>query len=89
MQKKTDNEIKKDLAKSVQKALIAHQFEPDKIQEIMEFLGLVLGGMIGSIYQEDEHEREVARVTEHIKMALNKVCHKCNSLPWQRLVYTT
>jgi len=72
MKKKTENRLNIELAKSVQKALIAHQFDQDKINETMQFLGLVLGGMIGSIFDADEHEAEVAKTVEYIKLGIEK-----------------
>lgn len=72
MKKKTENRLNIELAKSVQKALIAHQFDQDKINETMQFLGLVLGGMIGSIFDEDEHDEEVAKVVKYIKVGIEK-----------------
>jgi hypothetical protein len=42
MKKRTENRLNVELAKSVQKALIAHQFDQDKIHETMQFLGLIL-----------------------------------------------
>ncbi|MEA3544580.1 MAG: hypothetical protein U9R69_05090 [Thermodesulfobacteriota bacterium] len=69
---KPDDQIKKDLAKTVQKTLIAHQFNPDKIQETMKFLGIVLGGMIGSLYDSNEHDDKVAESLENIKEGIAK-----------------
>lgn len=72
MKKKIENQLNIELAKSVQKALIAHQFDQDKIHETMQFLGLVLGGMIGSLFDADEHEKEVAKIVEYIKLGIDK-----------------
>ena len=72
MEKGIENQLKKDIAISVQKALIAHQFDNDKIDETIKFLGLVLGGMIGSIYNEDEQESEVTKIMVHIREGINK-----------------
>ncbi len=72
MKKKTENRINVELAKSVQKALIAHQFDQDKIHETMQFFGLVLGGMIGSLFDADEYDEEVAKIVEYIKQGIDK-----------------
>jgi hypothetical protein len=52
--------------------LLAHQVDPEKIQETMTFLGVVLGGMIGSLYPESEHDEKVAETLESIKEGLHK-----------------
>ena len=41
-------QIGRELAKSVQKYLLAHQVDEQNIQEKMRFLGVVLGDMIHS-----------------------------------------
>jgi hypothetical protein len=65
-------EIKKNLAKSVQKSLLAHQVEPEEIQQTMHFLGVVLGGMIGSLYAENEQEQKVAETIESIRKGIQE-----------------
>ena len=72
MKKKIENRLNVELAKSVQKALIAHQFDQDKIHETTQFLGLVLGGMIGSLFDADEHDEDVAKVVKYIKAGIEK-----------------
>ncbi len=72
MKKGIEDQLKKDIALSVQKALIAHQFDSEKIHETMQFLGLVLGGLIGSIYDEDQHDAEVLKVVNYIKTGISK-----------------
>jgi hypothetical protein len=65
-------EIKKDLAKSVQKSLLAHQVDEEKIQETMRFLGVVLGGMIGSLYPQSEQDARVEETLENIRQGIEK-----------------
>ena len=72
METKQNYQIEKNLAISIQKALLAHQVDPEKIQETMTFLGVVLGGMIGSLYPESEHDEKVAETLESIKEGLQK-----------------
>jgi len=65
-------QIKKELAKSVQKALLAHQVDADKIQDTMRFLGVVLGGMIGSMFAHREQDERVSETLENIKKGIEK-----------------
>lgn len=65
-------QIKKDLAKSVQKSLLAHQVDEEKIQETMRFLGVVLGGMIGSMYPQNEQDARVTETLENIRQGIEK-----------------
>lgn len=64
-------QIEKELAKSVQKSLLAHQVDADKIQETMHFLGVVLGGMIGSLYPQEEQDARVAECLKNIKQGID------------------
>ncbi|MBE0583977.1 MAG: hypothetical protein IH612_09450 [Desulfofustis sp.] len=65
-------QIEKELAKSVQKSLLAHQIDAEKIQETMRFLGVVLGGMIGSLYHQNEQDERVAETLENIRQGIEK-----------------
>jgi hypothetical protein len=65
-------QIEKELAKAVQKSLIAHQVDAEKIQETMHFLGVVLGGMIGSLYPEYEREARVEETLINIRLGVEK-----------------
>jgi len=65
-------QLEKELAKSVQKALLAHQVDGAKIQETMRFLGVVLGGMIGSLYPQDEQDARVDEILENIRQGIEK-----------------
>ncbi|PLX88947.1 MAG: hypothetical protein C0619_11905 [Desulfuromonas sp.] len=65
-------QIEKELAKSVQKSLLAHQVDEQKIQETMHFLGVVLGGMIGSLYPQSEQDARVAETLENIRQGVEK-----------------
>ncbi|MDA3835400.1 MAG: hypothetical protein PF495_18645 [Spirochaetales bacterium] len=65
-------QIEKELAKSVQKTLLAHQVDGEKIQDTMRFLGVVLGGMIGSLYGQSDHDTRVTETLESIKKGIEK-----------------
>lgn len=65
-------QIKKELAKSVQKSLLAHQVDGEKIQATMNFLGVVLGGMIGSLYSQYEQDERVAETLVNIRKGIEK-----------------
>ncbi len=65
-------QIAKELAKSVQTTLLAHQVDGEKIQDTMRFLGGVLGGMIGSLYGQSDHDTRVTETLESIKKGIEK-----------------
>ncbi len=65
-------QIEKELAKSVQKSLLAHQVDGEKIQETMHFLGVVLGGMIGSLYPHNEQDTQVAETLKNIRQGIEE-----------------
>jgi hypothetical protein len=65
-------DLRKELAASVQKALIRHKVNPEQMGETMRFLGLVLGGMIAKIYPPDEHDIAVNSFVKEIKKGIEK-----------------
>ncbi len=72
MTENQDYQIEKELAKSVQKSLLAHQVDEEKIQETMQFLGVVLGGMIGSLYPQNEQDDRVAETLKNIRQGIER-----------------
>ena len=51
--------MRKALANSVQKALRKHQVDPKNLGQTASFLANVLGGMIGVVFPQNQHEKEV------------------------------
>ena len=65
-------QIVRELAKSVQKSLLVHQVDGQKIQEAVCFIGVVLGGRISSLYPENKQELRVAEILENIRQTIEK-----------------
>ncbi len=72
MTEEQNYQIEKELAKVVQKSLLAHQVDAEKIQVTMGFLGVVLGGMIGSLYPRNDQDARVAETLENIRQGIEK-----------------
>ena len=72
MSQNEEYELRKGLAKAVQKALISHNVNPEKIGDTMTFLGLVLGGMIGEIFPPERQKNAVDTVVDGIKTGIEK-----------------
>ena len=72
MTEKQTYKIEKELAKSIQKSLLAHQVDAEKIQDTMQFMGVVLGGMIGALYPKSEQDKQVAETLKNIRQGIEK-----------------
>jgi hypothetical protein len=70
MDPKKEMAMRKGLAMSVQKALRKHRVDPDNLGETASFLANILGGMIGVIFPQNRHEKEVQSLKGDIEYGI-------------------
>lgn len=70
MDGKSEHEIKRDLAISVQKALSNHRVNPENISETANFLAYVIGEMIRVLIPENMHGETIEDLKKEIEYGI-------------------